>query len=114
MREGIITRPTLGTARGERNGSEGVPTPYFLQYFPGSMPRADYRRCRRCGREKSEGGELSHTRLCQVCIEATLRENIEGIVAKSGPAYRRWRRGMVAYVVDQLLDEPASGVHHPD
>lgn len=71
------------------------------------MPRTDYVTCRECGRHKAECGELSHTRLCAECAERLLRAAALDIAHRSGRFYVRWRRGMVAYVVNELLDEAA-------
>ena len=75
------------------------------------MPRSDYVRCKSCDRPTSVCGELSHTRLCGDCAVAELERNVRGIAAKAGPEYRRWRRGMVAWVADQLLDGSAAARH---
>lgn len=51
--------------------------------------------CKRCDRHFDAPGSLSWTRLCIVCSDEVLRENIEGLAAKSGPPFRRWRAGMI-------------------
>ena len=48
------------------------------------------RYCRQCG---ATDKSLSTTGLCPACSEANLRENIEGLKAKKGEAYERWKKG---------------------
>lgn len=69
------------------------------------MPRYDLKTCRACGRHADEVGPLSHSRLCGPCGTERLTENVVGLATKTGPALRRWRRGMAASVGAVLLDE---------
>jgi hypothetical protein len=62
------------------------------------MPRAEYAKCKVCGRRREEVGLMSWTRLCGDCAAARLNENIDGIHFHRGPAFLRWRRGMAASV----------------
>jgi DNA-directed RNA polymerase subunit RPC12/RpoP len=57
--------------------------------LPKSMARADYRRCRECGRPATEVGTLSHTRLCPDCSVRLLAENNLSIHFRTGPGYER-------------------------
>ena len=68
------------------------------------MPRADYKRCRLCGRPASEVGPLSHTRLCGDCALVRRDANNDGIHGKTGPEYVRWLRRRYMEVHRALLD----------
>ena len=57
------------------------------------MGRADYRRCRNCGRSAVEVGELSHTRLCSACGVLLRDANNDSIHEGHGPGYERRRYG---------------------
>ena len=50
------------------------------------------RYCRQCG---ATDKPLSVKGLCPACGEANLRANIEGLKAKKGENYERWKRGFV-------------------
>lgn len=63
------------------------------------MPRLDYKRCRNCNRHADEAGPLSRSRLCEVCGDELLTENVLGIHTKTGPAWRRWRLATAATVL---------------
>jgi hypothetical protein len=69
------------------------------------VPRLDYKHCRVCGRDASECGTLSHTRLCAECGVERLTENVLGLHAMQGEPLRRWRRGMAACIGLTLLDD---------
>jgi hypothetical protein len=69
------------------------------------MPRDDYRTCRRCGRAGKKAGPLSCTRLCKRCAKELVAENLDGVMGKTGPAHRRYRRAVAAGVGGVLLDD---------
>jgi hypothetical protein len=69
------------------------------------MGRPDYKFCRICGRHAREVGELSHTRLCEECSATQLASNVVQMIGRTGPNWRRWRRGMAGCVGGVLLDE---------
>jgi hypothetical protein len=48
---------------------------------------------------------LSWTGLCPDCGDAARLENIDGLMQKRGPAWRRWRRSMAACVGGVLADD---------
>jgi hypothetical protein len=75
-----------------------------------TLPRADYKHCKACGRHSAECGPLSNTRLCGDCAYVILSENITGLAEHKGPALDRWRRGMVACAGGVLLDDTPQGV----
>lgn len=58
------------------------------------MPRADYKRCKVCGRHADEVGPLSHQRLCSQHALERMRDNNLQIHAGSGPYYERRRYGI--------------------
>lgn len=60
------------------------------------MPRADYKRCKECGRHSSECGPLSHTRLCVECWNEILVANNLQISAGVGPYAERRRYGLIS------------------
>lgn len=61
--------------------------------------------CRVCGKTAEEVGSISQTGKCiEHAIEA-LEENVQQMVARSGPNFTRWRRGMAATVGAVLLDD---------
>lgn len=59
------------------------------------MPRDDYRRCKECGREASEVGPLSHTRLCIGCAVSLKDANNDGIHERRGPFHDRRVYGII-------------------
>lgn len=67
--------------------------------------RRDYRHCKGCGRHYSEVGELSWQGWCPDCWNARLMENVDGLHTMSGPAVKRWRRGVAASVGAVLVDD---------
>lgn len=58
-------------------------------------------RCMDCGvpRQKARNGHISARGLCDVCGLIRQLENIEGIEARQGIPYDRWRLGMVISVL---------------
>lgn len=69
------------------------------------MPRTDYANCKNCGRHRSEVGLMSRHRLCTECSTLLLVDNVQQMLARSGPNWTKWRRGMVGCVAPWLLDE---------
>ena len=63
------------------------------------MPKLTYARCRDCQGHRDEVGPISRRQLCAGCGEENLRENIESLATKTGPAYKRWRGGMIRYAL---------------
>ena len=72
------------------------------------MPRADYKRCRNCGRFAKDVGELSHSRLCSACGPAILADNVRQLVAHDGPRFQTWRHRIAASVGAVLADDTVS------
>jgi RNA polymerase subunit RPABC4/transcription elongation factor Spt4 len=62
------------------------------------MPRADYKKCRNCGRSTAEVGPLSHVRLCPACGGTRFVENLAGMMLMTGPFAQHWRQRMAASV----------------
>jgi hypothetical protein len=60
--------------------------------------------CTCCGGHKSVVGEISWLGNCRSCGQMLLAENIVGIAAKKGFAYRRQARGYLKYAQRVLLD----------
>lgn len=60
--------------------------------------RRPHRHCRECQKPREEVGRLSAIGLCATCGPARMIDNVEGLRAHSGPAFRRWREGVAASV----------------
>jgi hypothetical protein len=71
------------------------------------MPDPRRRICTCCGRNDAIAGPISWEGNCIDCAETLLTENIEGMATMSGPAFRRWMRGMQRYIDRASLDERA-------
>jgi hypothetical protein len=69
------------------------------------MPRADYVKCRECGRHSDECGTLSHERLCTDCGRERFEQNVLQLRAHSGPFAAHHRRQCVAAWGGVLLDD---------
>lgn len=73
------------------------------------MPDLRRKRCVVCGRHESEVGPLSWTGKCAEDSVKALTENLVGLATKTGPAHRRWLRGMAKYIERELLDAARKG-----
>jgi hypothetical protein len=65
--------------------------------------------CKRCGKHRSEVGQMSWTGQCQACGEKRLWDNALAISRHDGPEFQRYRRAMVAAFGGVLLDDSPAG-----
>ena len=72
------------------------------------MPNAERTNCQVCGGHYTDVGPITWAGNCVRCADALSKENVLGLASKQGPAYRRWKRGMIAYAESLRLDEPRS------
>ena len=69
------------------------------------MPDLRRQTCLTCGKHAAEVGPISWRGNCRPCGELVQRENIAGIAAKSGYAFKRQVRGMKRYADSILQDD---------
>ena len=70
------------------------------------MPDPRRVRCGCCGKHTSEVGSISWEGNCLPCAKLLLIENVVGITTKSGPAHRRWLRGIIRAAERDLTTLP--------
>lgn len=69
------------------------------------MPDARRTHCTCCGGHRDVVGEISWLGNCRPCGQMLLAENIVGIAAKKGYAYKRQARGYARYAQRVLVDD---------
>ena len=63
--------------------------------------------CKRCKGHVSVVGEITWEGYCIPCGRVVYEDNVMQMIARSGPNWRKWRRGMAACVGGSLPDELA-------
>lgn len=61
------------------------------------MARPELQNCIYCGKPCRKYRNGRRVKTCDGCALPAMVENMNGIAAKAGPAYERWREGMLRH-----------------
>jgi hypothetical protein len=61
--------------------------------------------CKNIDKPGDHSGSVSATGLCPACGKAAMDENVEQMLARSGPNFTKWRHGMIRCAGGIVLDD---------
>jgi len=62
-------------------------------------------RCRVCDKNEREVGQISQRGYCAEHAKERMEENVDQMLARSGPNFTKWRHGMIRCAGGIVLDD---------